>query len=440
MLPHGTGREARVAVFAEGEKASEAEEAGADVVGSADLAKRVEEGFTDFDVAIATPDQMGNVGRLGRVLGPRGLMPNPKTGTVTMDVAQGGARGEGRQARVPHRPRRERPRPDRQAAASTSAQLRRELRGAARRDRAREAGGREGPLHQEDHARQHDGPRHPRRPVSARAAIVDELDQEAVGGRSTAERLVDTSPSPETGWQRRADGRRSPPRRLPELARFPPASRARRQAGSIRCERRRWMQKEDKERVVAELTERLRVGRDADRRRLPRPDDAADRRPARQARSSTARSFTVVKNTLTRRAAEAAGADALLALLEGPSAIAFIESDGDMVAVAKALADSARDTKILDDPRRRHAGPARSPAADVEELAKLPPLDVLRGQVLGAIIAPLHAAARARERAAAEPGRADRRPHRAARGTGRHRRAAAAAEPSRRPRQEPSRR
>jgi large subunit ribosomal protein L1 len=88
MLPHGTGREARVAVFAEGDKAREAEEAGADVVGSADLAKRVEEGFTDFDVAIATPDQMGNVGRLGRVLGPRGLMPNPKTGTVTFDVAK----------------------------------------------------------------------------------------------------------------------------------------------------------------------------------------------------------------------------------------------------------------------------------------------------------------------------------------------------------------
>jgi large subunit ribosomal protein L1 len=88
MLPHGTGREARVAVFAEGEKAKEAEEAGADIVGSADLAKRVEEGFTDFDVAIATPDQMGNVGRLGRVLGPRGLMPNPKTGTVTMDVGK----------------------------------------------------------------------------------------------------------------------------------------------------------------------------------------------------------------------------------------------------------------------------------------------------------------------------------------------------------------
>jgi large subunit ribosomal protein L1 len=88
MLPHGTGRETRVAVFAEGDKAKEAEEAGADVVGAADLAKRVEEGFTDFDVAIATPDQMGNVGRLGRILGPRGLMPNPKTGTVTFEIAK----------------------------------------------------------------------------------------------------------------------------------------------------------------------------------------------------------------------------------------------------------------------------------------------------------------------------------------------------------------
>jgi len=88
MLPHGTGKELRVAVFAEGEKAKEAESAGADVVGAADLAAKIEGGFDDFDVAIATPDLMGTVGKLGRILGPRGKMPNPKTGTVTFDVAK----------------------------------------------------------------------------------------------------------------------------------------------------------------------------------------------------------------------------------------------------------------------------------------------------------------------------------------------------------------
>ncbi len=87
-LPHGTGGDVTVAVFAEGDKAREAQEAGADFVGSDELAERIEAGWTDFDVAIATPDQMPKVGRLGRVLGPQGLMPNPKVGTVTDDVAK----------------------------------------------------------------------------------------------------------------------------------------------------------------------------------------------------------------------------------------------------------------------------------------------------------------------------------------------------------------
>jgi large subunit ribosomal protein L10 len=147
------------------------------------------------------------------------------------------------------------------------------------------------------------------------------------------------------------------------------------------------MQKEDKELVVAELTERLRTAETlivADYRGLTMPqiDTLRGRLLEHGAK------FTVVKNTLTRRAAEAAGADVLLALLEGPSAVAFIEADGDMVAVAKALADSARETKVLAIRGGVMQGRQIS-AAEVEELAKLPPFDVLRAQVLGAIIAPL---------------------------------------------------
>jgi large subunit ribosomal protein L1 len=100
-LPNGLGKDVKVAVFAQGEKAREAEEAGADVVGAQDLAKRIQEGFDDFDVAIATPDLMSVVGQLGRILGPSGKMPNPKVGTVTMDVAK--AVGDSKSGKVEYR-------------------------------------------------------------------------------------------------------------------------------------------------------------------------------------------------------------------------------------------------------------------------------------------------------------------------------------------------
>ena len=147
------------------------------------------------------------------------------------------------------------------------------------------------------------------------------------------------------------------------------------------------MKREQKEQVVDELTQRLKAAETllvADYRGLTMPqiDELRTRLLASGAR------FTVVKNTLTRRAAEAAGADALLALLDGPSAIAFLEADGDMVAAAKALADSARETRVLEIRGGIMQGRAVT-AAEVESLATLPPADVLRGQVLGAIVAPL---------------------------------------------------
>ena len=147
------------------------------------------------------------------------------------------------------------------------------------------------------------------------------------------------------------------------------------------------MRRDQKEQVVEELTARLKSAETllvADYRGLTMPqiDELRTRLLESGAR------FTVVKNTLTRRAAEAAGTDALLTLLDGPSAIAFLEADGDMVAAAKALADSARETNVLE--IRGGIMQGRAVTADeVASLAKLPPEEVLRGQVLGAIVAPL---------------------------------------------------
>jgi large subunit ribosomal protein L10 len=151
------------------------------------------------------------------------------------------------------------------------------------------------------------------------------------------------------------------------------------------------MRRDQKEQVVEELTARLKAAETllvADYRGLTMPqiDELRTRLLESGAR------FTVVKNTLTRRAAEAAGTEGLLALLDGPSAIAFLEADGDMVATAKALADAARETNVLEIRGGIMQGRAVT-AEEVEILAKLPPTEVLRGQVLGAIVAPLTALA-----------------------------------------------
>ena len=151
------------------------------------------------------------------------------------------------------------------------------------------------------------------------------------------------------------------------------------------------MLRTEKERVVAELTERLR-GTDtlivADYRGLTVKEVDALRTELLEHGAR----LTIVKNSLTRRAAEAAGADTVLALLEGPTAIAFLQADGDPVAVAKAFADTARTTRVLAVRGGVMEGRAIT-AEEIEQLAKLPPLDVLRGQVLGAITAPVYAIA-----------------------------------------------
>jgi large subunit ribosomal protein L10 len=149
------------------------------------------------------------------------------------------------------------------------------------------------------------------------------------------------------------------------------------------------VQKEDKQKVVADLTDRLKSSETlivADYRGLTMPqiDDLRSELLKHGAK------FTVVKNTLTRRAAEAAGADALLALLDGPTAIAFLETDGDPVAVAKAIGATSRETKVLA-VRGGILDGRPITAEEIETLAKLPPLDQLRGQVVGAIAAPLYA-------------------------------------------------
>ena len=162
VLPNGTGKVVRVAVFAQGEKAQEALRAGADEVGAEDLVKKIEAGWLEFDVALATPDLMGQVGRLGKILGRRGLMPNPKAGTITFDLDR--AIREVKGGRVEFKV-------DKTAIVHVAGRqgelrgrgARRQPRGARRRDQPGEAGGREGHVPANPDDRQHDGPRHPGR-------------------------------------------------------------------------------------------------------------------------------------------------------------------------------------------------------------------------------------------------------------------------------------
>ena len=174
VLPHGTGKIVRVAVFAQGEKAQEALRAGADEVGGDDLVKKIEAGWLEFDVALATPDSMGMVGKLGKILGRRGLMPNPKAGTITFDLER--AVKEVKAGRVEFRVGQGRDRPRRGRQEQLRGQPAAGQPGDARRgDQPRQADGRQGPVPQGPDHRQHDGPGHPgrraRRPRGRRRVI-----------------------------------------------------------------------------------------------------------------------------------------------------------------------------------------------------------------------------------------------------------------------------
>ena len=162
VLPHGLGKTKRVLAIAGGEKQKEAQEAGADVVGGEEMVEKIKGGWIDFDAVVATPDMMRAVGKLGKVLGPRGLMPNPKTGTVTVDIAQGGQGNQGRQGRVPRRQDRHHPRAGRQDVVRERLAGRQRAR-ARRQHRQGEAGGGQGQVSEERHDVVDDGPGHPDR-------------------------------------------------------------------------------------------------------------------------------------------------------------------------------------------------------------------------------------------------------------------------------------
>ena len=331
---------------------------------------------------------MGNVGKLGRVLGPRGLMPNPKTGTVTFDIAKAVSDAKAgkleyrtdRGANV-HLPIGKKSFGERQLLENYAVVLEEIVRAKPAAAKGRYIKGitlttTMGPGLHLDPTRIRDiAERPPTRIRPTRGCY-------RLAANATAPPKTTGSPAGQRSG--RGEVRSTSRGACPSLS--PP-----REVGLVVSGRKRPeetdMQRTEKEQVVAELAEQLRSTDSlivADYRGLTNTQLEELRG---KLRSSGAR-FQVVKNTLTRRAASEAGAEALLALLEGPTAIAFVDADGDPVAVAKALSDTARETKVLALRGGTLSGRSIS-GEDVEELAKLPAPEVVKSQLVGVIVAPL---------------------------------------------------
>ena len=401
-LPHGLGKDVTIAAFAQGDAAKAASDAGADFVGGDDLAERIEGGWTDFDVAVATPDMMPVVGKLGRILGPQGKMPNPKVGTVTDDIAK--AVEESKSGKIEYRT-------DRQAvihlaigkASFDAASPARQLRRRDRRDRARQAGRRQGPLPDLDHARDDDGPGDPRRHARARARPRSCPARPPTGRAARATRTPAASRRPSPRRRPRAHPRRL----LRQASRRPPAGP--RPVRPVQVKRGPRSEPACVRALRLAATTRENDGQRAESSTGRGDDGVARATPRRSSRSTTAgsasprprscgrgsprptRRFRIVKNRLAKLAAENAGTDGLVELFEGPTALTFVK--GDPVTAAKAIATFGREHDVLDYKGGLMEGDVLDPD-QFQAIARLPGLDVLRGQLVGVAASPITGLAR----------------------------------------------
>ena len=431
VLPHGTGKVVRVAVFAQGEKAQEALRAGADEVGGEDLVKKIEGGWLEFDVAVATPDMMGMVGKLGRILGRRGLMPNPKAGTVTFDIER--AVGEVKAGRVEFKV-------DKGAiihvpvgkASFSGEALARQPRGAPGCREPGQAVRCQGHLPSDGDDREHDGPRRPGGPSvaprrrerltpaigyhpAARPAgparrtrtKTDRRRQPApagrvagapVGRRDGRGSIRRTGPPPAAAGPGtpagtpRQDHERPPspgrtraePARREECTVWQGPARRVHRARRERATREGCMPTEAKRATIAELREDLAGSTTlitTEYRGLKVREIAEIRRALRKNNVT----YRVVKNRLMRIAAEQEGNAGVAPLLRGPSAIAF--GSGDENVVARTVIDAVRPYKVVK-VTGAVVGGRTLDVEGVQKLATLPSRDILLAQLAGAFNAP----------------------------------------------------